>query len=86
MKLPVLVAGALCLGVAACAAPNQGNPNGAAYAGTAGSTFDAAANPPRINGTVSYDPRAPMPADQAAMTPSGAALNTPPPASSPKPR
>jgi hypothetical protein len=77
MKLPVLISGLLCLGLAACASPNAGNPNGAGYAGTAGSTYDASANPPRINGVVAYDPRAPMPPDQATMVPSGGALNVP---------
>lgn len=77
MKFPLLLSAALCLGLAACASPNEGNPNGAAYAGTPGSVYDTAANPPRINGTVSYDPRAPMPPDAAAMTPSGSSLGTP---------
>ena len=80
MKYPVLIAGALCLALAACASPNQGNPNGAAYAGAAGSVYDSSANPPRINGAASYNPNAPIPQDAAAMTPSGAAMPTPPPA------
>jgi hypothetical protein len=79
MKLPVLISGLLCLGLAACASPNAGNPNGAAYAGIAGSVYDTSANPPRTNGAVSYDPAAPMPPDQATMVPSGGALNTQPP-------
>jgi hypothetical protein len=79
MKLPILISGALCLGLAACASPNQGNPDGAAYVGGASSTYDASANPPRTNGAVSYDPNAPMPPDQATMTPSGGALSMPAP-------
>ena len=79
MKLPVLISGLLCLGLAACASPNAGNPNGAAYAGIAGSAYDTSANPPRTNGAVSYDPAAPMPPDQATMGPSGGAVNTQPP-------
>ena len=80
MKYPVLIAGALCLGLAACASPNQGNPNGDAYAGASGSVYDSAANPPRIAGTVSYNPMAPMPQDAATMAPSGGAMPASPPA------
>ena len=86
MKLPVLLSGLLCLGLAACASPNEGNPNGAIYAGAAGSTYDTSANPPRINGAVSYDPGAPMPPDQATMVPSGNALSIPPPSPGRMPR
>jgi hypothetical protein len=71
MKFPLLLSAALCLGLAACASPNEGNPNGAAYVGSPGSTYDAGANPPRTNGVVSYDPRAPLAPDAAAMTPGG---------------
>jgi hypothetical protein len=80
MKASVLVAGAVCLGLAACASPNEGNPNGAAYAGSADSTYDASANPPKANGAVSYDPRAPLPADPlpspggTTMPPAGGTL------------
>ena len=77
MKLPVLISGALCLGLAACASPNEGNPNGASYAGGAGSVYDSSANPARTNGVVSYNPKAPIPADQATMVPSGGSLNVP---------
>lgn len=68
MKLSIVMAGAMCLGLCACASPNEGNPNGAAYLGSPGSTFDAAANPPRANGVVAYDPRAPLP---SALPPAG---------------
>ena len=86
MKLPILILGA-CLGLAACASPNQGNPDGAAYVGTAGSVYDTSANPPRTNGMFSYDPSAPMPPDTATMTPSGGALNAAsPPSPSRMPR
>ena len=61
MKLSIVAAGAICLGLCACASPNEGNPNGAAYLGSQGSTYDAAANPPRANGAVQYDPVAPLP-------------------------
>ena len=86
MKLPVLISGALCLGLAACASPNEGNPNGALYAGAAGSVYDSSANPPHINGVVSYNPAAPMLPDQATMVPSGSTLNMPPPAPGRMPR
>ncbi|HEY2837215.1 MAG TPA: hypothetical protein VGI89_11650 [Rhizomicrobium sp.] len=86
MKFPVLISSLLCLGLAACASPNEGNPNGATYAGTAGGTYNPSDNPPRINGAVSYDPTAPMPPDQATMVPSGGALNVPPPSPGRTPR
>ena len=86
MKLPVLMASMLCLGLAACASPNVGNPDGAAYAGTASSVYDASANPPRTSGTVSYDPNAPIPPDRAAMTPSGGALDISAPSPNRMPR
>ena len=86
MKLPVLISSVLCLSLAACASPNQGNPNGAAYAGTAGSTYDAAANPARTTGAVSYNPNAPIPPDQATMTPNGGDLKLAPPPTTPMPR
>ena len=83
MKLPVLISGALCLGLTACASPNQGNPDGAAYAGAAGSVYDSSSNPARTSGVVSYDPNAPMPPDAATMTPSGGAVMTTPPPPAP---
>jgi hypothetical protein len=86
MKLPVLISGLLCLGLAACASPNAGNPNGVTYAGTAGSAYDSSANPPHTNGVISYDPVAPIPPDQATMVPSGNALNVPPPSPGRMPR
>jgi hypothetical protein len=73
MKTSVLVAGAACLALAACASPNEGNPNGAAYAGSPDSVYEASANPPKANGSVSYDPRAPLPADPLP-SPSGSTM------------
>jgi hypothetical protein len=84
MKYPVLIVGAVCLSLTACASPNQGNPDGAAYVGATGSVYEASANPPRTNGTVSYDPNAPIPPDPAAAAPSGAAMPAPPPARMPR--
>jgi hypothetical protein len=52
---------------------SPGNPNGQSYAGQPGSTYDAAANPPKTVGTVSYDPYGPLPA-----TAPGAPPATPP--------
>lgn len=40
---------------------SPGNPNGDAYVGQPGSTYDAAANPPKTLGVVTYDPYAPLP-------------------------
>ena len=52
----------------------SGNPNWNSYAGKAGSTYDAQANPAQTNGTVSYNPMAPLlPAAQA----SGNAMSRP---------
>ena len=80
MKLAIFAAGVICLGLSACASPNEGNPNGAAYLGSPGSTYDVAANPPRANGTVTYDPLAPLPPVIAsADMVSGSAMPAPPP-------
>lgn len=54
------------LGLCACASPNAGNPDGAAYAGSSGSVYDVSANPPRADGTVRYNPNAPLPPDLPA--------------------
>jgi hypothetical protein len=80
MKFAIFAAGMICLGLSACASPNEGNPNGAAYFGSPGSTYDVAANPPRANGVATYDPSAPLPplmppADAA----NGSAMSAPPP-------
>jgi hypothetical protein len=80
MKISVFIVGALCIGVSACASPNEGNPDGAAYVGTPGSVYDVAANPPRSAGVASYDPYAPLPA-MPAMGTSGAAAPPPMPSS-----
>lgn len=78
MKHAIFVAGALCLGLSACASPNAGNPNGAEYAGMPRSVYDTAANPPHINGTVSYNPNAPLPsAMEPAMGTSGSTMPAP---------
>ena len=51
----------------------DGNPNANAYVGQAGSTYDSQANPARTNGTVSYNPMAPLPS-VAPPAPSGSAM------------
>jgi hypothetical protein len=51
----------------------SGNPNGNSYAGEAGSTYDAKANPAQTNGMVSYNPLAPLP-PVAPAAPSGSAM------------
>lgn len=79
MKLSIVAAGAICLGLCACASPNQGNPDGAAYLGSPGSTYDAAASPPRANGVAKYDPAAQIPpALPPADMSSGSAMPAPP--------
>jgi hypothetical protein len=74
MKLSVFVVGAICLGLSACASPNEGNPDGDAYSGSPGSAYDVAANPPRANGVVGYNPMAPLAETAPAMGTSGSAM------------
>jgi hypothetical protein len=81
MRLSVFVVGAVCLGLSACASPNAGNPDGDAYVGSPQSVYDTAANPPRANGTVSYDPNAPLPPSMPpAVGSSGSGMAAPMPA------
>ena len=81
MNYPVLVIGGFCLALSACASPNAGNPDGDAYAGSPQSVYDVAAHPPSTNGTVSYDPNAPLPpVVPPAAGPSGAGMAAPAPA------
>jgi hypothetical protein len=74
MKFPVFIVGAVCLSLSACASPNEGNPDGDAYAGSPSSVYDVAANPPRTAGVVSYDPMAPLPPTVPAGETSGSAM------------
>ncbi len=46
------------------------NPNWSRYAGQEGSTYDAKANPAQTNGTVRYNPMAPLP-QSAPSNPNG---------------
>jgi hypothetical protein len=82
MKFPVFIIGAVCAGLSACAAPNEGNPDGDAYAGSPGSVYDVAANPPRTAGVTSYNPMAPLPPTASTTEMNGSAmLPAAPPAS-----
>jgi hypothetical protein len=54
---------------------SAGNPNWNSYVGQAGSTYDAAANPPQTIGTVTYNPLAPLPPITPAAS-SGSASGT----------
>jgi hypothetical protein len=58
---------------------SPGNPNGDAYVGQPGSTYDASANPAKTVGTVTYNPYAPLPANQTGVL-------APPPAATTLPR
>ena len=53
--------------------PDVGNPNRFAYAGTPGSFYDPAVNPPKDIGQVAYDPNQPLgnnlPADETLPPP-----------------
>ena len=86
MKISIVAAGVVCLGLCACASPNEGNPNGAAYLGSPDSTYDAAANPPRANGAVKYDPAAPLPPALPPADMAGSAMPAPPPGVPQSPR
>lgn len=74
----ILVAG-LSFGLCGCAlyAPSAGNPNGDAYLGNGGSSYEASVNPARTVGQVSYSPSAPLPETTQPAAPSGAALAAP---------
>ena len=55
--------GMLWLPYATAFAPGvPGNPNKDGYAGGSDGTYDIAANPPKTNGMVTYNPYAPLPA------------------------
>jgi hypothetical protein len=55
---------------------SAGNPDWDFYIGEAGSTYDAAANPAKTIGTVTYDPYAPLPTVNPT-TASGSATGAP---------
>jgi len=62
---------------------SDGNPNGLPYAGQPGSIYDAAANPPRTDSMVTYNPLAPLPQPPVATV--GANGSAAPPAPAPMP-
>ncbi len=74
----ILVA-VLSLSLSGCVfySPSDGNPNGNAYLGSAGSAYEPAANPPRIMGQVSYNPSAPLPETTQPPIASGAGMAVP---------
>ena len=75
MKFAWVLAGAI-LPYSVLVPQSPGNPNGDSYVGQAGSTYDASANPARTVGTVTYNPYAPLPANQTGAL-------APPPAAAP---
>jgi hypothetical protein len=81
MASRLILVGVMSLALAGCALyrPSAGNPNGDAYVGHAGSTYEAAVNPASTVGQVSYNPSAPLPEATQLPTASGAAISGPPP-------
>jgi hypothetical protein len=81
MTSRLILMGVLSLALTGCALyrPSAGNPDGDAYIGHAGSTYEATVNPPATVGQVSYNPSAPLPETTQPPVASGAALGTPAP-------
>jgi hypothetical protein len=79
MTSRLILVGVLSLSLTGCALyrPSAGNPDGDAYIGHAGSTYEATANPPATVGQVSYNPSAPLPETTQPPGASGAALGAP---------
>jgi hypothetical protein len=88
MKSMILVTAVIGVAVSGCAGmfgtPNNGNPNDTPYAGSPGSVYSSAENPPRTMGMVSYDPNAVQPATGADVTPTPP--GSPMPATPPTPK
>lgn len=63
MASRLILVGVMSLALTGCALyrPSAGNPNGDAYTGQAGSTYEASVNPPSTVGQVNYNPSAPLP-------------------------
>jgi hypothetical protein len=76
-----VLAGLACLALPGCAlyAPSAGNPNGDAYLGARGSTYEASVNPGQTVGQVAYNPSAPLPPTADTTMSNGAPLVAPPP-------
>ena len=74
----ILGLGLLLLPYQALIPSSDGNPNGQPYNGQAGSTYDAAANPPRTDSVVTYNPLAPLPpTPTTTIGANGSAITTP---------
>ncbi|HUO02286.1 MAG TPA: hypothetical protein VMU31_05875 [Rhizomicrobium sp.] len=82
MTSRLILMGVMSLALTGCALyrPSAGNPDGDAYLGHAGSTYEAAVNPPATMGQVTYNPSMPLPETTQPPVASGAALAAPPPA------
>ena len=81
MTSRLILVGVLSLALTGCALyrPSAGNPDGDAYIGHAGSTYEATVNPPATMGQVSYNPSAPLPETTQPNVSSGSALGAPAP-------
>ena len=55
-----------------------GNPNRDPYLGEPGSVYDSAANPPRTDAVVTYNPNAPLPPPAVNNAPANANMPAPP--------
>ena len=82
MTARLMLVGVMSLALTGCALyrPSAGNPNGDAYLGNAGSTYEASVNPPATMGQVNFNPSAPLPPTTQPPIASGPALAPPPPA------
>ena len=83
MSSRLILVGVMSLALTGCAfyRPSAGNPNGDAYLGNHGSTYETSANPPSTVGQVSYNPSAPLPETTQPPVASGAGMG----ASAPRP-
>lgn len=79
--------GALALTLSGCALyrPSAGNPNGDAYIGNGGSTYEASVNPPKTVGEISYNPSAALAQTTQPASASGSSMGTPAPRTPPAP-
>ncbi|HWF65240.1 MAG TPA: hypothetical protein VN685_11560 [Rhizomicrobium sp.] len=80
MSSRLILVGVMSLTLAGCALyrPSAGNPNGDAYLGNRGSTYETGANPPSTVGQVSYSPSAPLPETTQPPIASGAGMGASP--------
>ncbi len=82
-----ILVGALALTLSGCALyrPSAGNPNGDAYIGNGGSTYEASVNPPKVVGQVNYTPSAPLAQTTQPSSASGSSMGTSAPRTPPAP-